>query len=115
MKQIEANKDQIALCGLYCGSCPAFLKEKCPGCKENAKATWCKVRACCLDNSYASCADCKQLSDNKDCKKLNNFMSNLFAFIFRSDRNANINMLKEKGCDEFARYMAENKLISIKK
>ena len=115
MKQIAASKEQISLCGLYCGSCSAFLKEKCPGCKDNVKATWCKVRTCCLTNNYASCADCKDFSDYRKCKKLNNFISGIFSFIFRSDRNAGITMLKEKGYEEYANYMADNKLVCIKK
>lgn len=92
-----------------------YLNEKCPGCKENTKASWCKVRTCCLENKYQTCADCQKIAEIKDCKKHNNFISKIFSFIFKSDRRAGIQMIKSKGCHEFAKHMAEHGLQSIKK
>jgi len=115
MNQITTDKTLIAYCGIYCGACPKFLKEKCPGCQKNEKATWCKVRTCCIENNYTSCADCKDFENVADCKKFNNFFSKLIGFILRSDRKACIELIKEKGYDDFAKYMAENKLITIRK
>jgi hypothetical protein len=57
MKTVVAEKNLIAFCGFYCGACGAYLKQKCPGCRENAKAGWCKIRACNLENNYQSCAE----------------------------------------------------------
>ena len=48
----------VAACGLYCGACRKFVKEQCPGCWENKKADWCKIRACNIEHNYKSCADC---------------------------------------------------------
>ncbi len=115
MKDIIADKNQIALCGLYCGACKKFLSETCPGCAQNEKAGWCKVRTCCLENNYSSCADCKKFDNIEDCKKLNNFIAKIFGLVFRSDRNACIAMIKEKGYEDFALYMAKNKLQSLKR
>jgi len=115
MKEITADKNLIAYCGLYCGSCKSYLKGKCPGCHENNKAGWCKVRACNIEHGYQSCADCKDFTNVMECKKCNNFMSKIFAMLFKSDRKACIAMIKESGYDEFARFMAENKLQSIKR
>jgi len=115
MKEIIADTKLIAYCGLYCGSCRSYLKESCPGCAENKKATWCKVRTCCMEHSYSSCADCKEFSNVMDCKKYNNFMSKMMGFVFNSDRNACINMIKSDGNDNFASYMAMNKQQTIKK
>ncbi len=115
MKEITANKEMIAYCGLYCGSCKKYLKGNCPGCKENEKASWCKVRKCCMENNYSSCADCKEYEDIMKCKMYNNFMAKIFSFIFRSDREACIKMIKEKGYDEFAREMTEKKIVTFKK
>lgn len=39
MKQVVADPNLVAYCGLYCGACGAYLKERCPGCHSNAKAT----------------------------------------------------------------------------
>jgi len=115
MKEIVADTKLIAYCGLYCGSCRSYLKESCPGCAENKKATWCTIRSCNMEHGYASCADCKEFSNAMDCKKYNNFMSKVFGLIFRSDRNACINMIRSNGYENFAKYMAENKQHTIKK
>ena len=115
MKEVTTNKALIAFCGLYCGACKSYLKDKCPGCKDNVKATWCTVRACNLEHNYNSCADCKEYPNANECKKFNNPISKIFGFVFRSDRNACIEMIKQKGYDNFVSYMAENKLQSIRR
>jgi hypothetical protein len=115
MEQIQNNPGLIAYCGLYCGSCRSYLKGKCPGCEQNAKASWCAVRTCNKEHAYKSCADCKEFSNPMECKKYNNVISKIFGFVFRSDRGACIAMIKEKGYDGFAAYMSENKLQSIKR
>ena len=115
MKTIVEDKDLIAYCGLYCAACKKYLREKCPGCHENIKAGWCKVRSCCIENSFSSCADCRIVEDLKECKKLNNFISKVFAIVFHSDRLACLALIKEKGYDEYAGEMAEKKIMSIKR
>ena len=115
MKKIIADNTLVSLCGLYCGSCPKFLKDKCPGCKGYEKATWCKIRTCCLEHGYSSCAGCIEFSDVMECRKFNNLFSRVVGFILRSDREAGINMIKEKGYEGFAAYMAENRLITIRR
>jgi hypothetical protein len=113
-KEIVADKNQIAFCGLYCGSCKSFLAGKCQGCRNNVKATWCKLRACCIDKNYQSCADCDSIG-YRDCKKCNNAMSKLFAFIFNSDRLGCLDRIKMVGYDSYAEEMAEKKMMTIKK
>lgn len=115
MPEITANPALVAYCGLYCGACGFYLKGKCPGCHENAKATWCQVRACNREYQYSSCADCKPVADVRACAKHNNFMSKVFALIFRSDRAACVDRIKKDGYPAFAKYMAANKLQSIKR
>ena len=115
MKEIPVNTDLVSFCGLYCGSCGKYLKGKCPGCVKNEKASWCKIRKCCMEKSINSCAQCDQYTDVKDCKMFDNFISKMFEVVFKSDRKAGIKMIKETGYEDFAKYMAENKLISIKK
>jgi hypothetical protein len=39
----------------------------------------------------------------------------MIGFILRSDREAGIHMIKEKGYENFAAYMAENRLITIRR
>lgn len=115
MNEIQVNKELVSCCGLYCGSCGKYINGKCPGCAKNEKATWCKIRKCCLEKGIDSCAQCDVYSNVKDCKMFDNFVAKMFEFVFRSDRKAGIKMIKESGYEEFAKYMAENKLVSIKK
>jgi hypothetical protein len=109
------ERNLISYCGLYCGTCRSFKSGKCPGCAKNEKASWCKLRTCNIEHHYSSCADCKEFSDVRQCKKFNNPVAKIFAFIFNSDRPAAIELIKEKGYENFALYMAQNNLQTIKK
>lgn len=115
MKDIVADTSLIAYCGLYCGACRKYLMDRCPGCMKNEKASWCKVRACCIEHEYTTCADCKIKNSTAECKEYNSFMAKLFGFIFRSDRAACIRLIQEKGLEDYAAYMAENRMQTIKK
>ena len=115
MKPIVADKTLIAYCGLYCGACKKYISGSCPGCHENNKASWCKVRSCNLEHGFNSCADCKEFTDPMECKKFNNFISKIFAFIFKSDRAACIAKIRESGYEEFAQFMADQGLQSIRR
>lgn len=115
MKEITVDSSQVSYCGLYCGACNSFRKEKCPGCHENTKTSWCKIRLCCMENNYSSCADCKAHQDPNDCKLFNNFMAKIFGFIFRSNRKASIEMIRAKGIDGFAQEMTAAKQMCPKR
>lgn len=114
-REITVNPETVGYCGLYCGACKAYLSEKCPGCADNEKATWCKIRICCQENSYKSCADCLTYAEANDCKKFNNFISKIFALIFGSNRNACIERIKDVGIEYFAREMTEKKAQCLKR
>jgi len=107
MPVIQANPDLVARCGLYCGACKSYLRGKCKGCRENSKATWCKVRACCAERDIKTCAECTEYSDPRTCKKYNNFMSRLFGLVFNSDRAACIAQIKQLGLGGHATAMAK--------
>jgi hypothetical protein len=113
MKPIIADTDLIAFCGLYCGACKKHLRETCPGCASNEKATWCKVRSCCLEHGYRSCADCTEVDDVVDCKLLNGFAAKVFAVFFRSNRPACLARIREGGYQAYADHMAERGIQSI--
>lgn len=104
----------VAACGLYCGGCRKFTNGKCPGCAKNEKAQWCKIRACCKEHGYASCADCTLMPLN-ECRKFNNFIGKVFSILFKSDRPACIARIKTIGYDAYANEMHEKKLQTIKK
>lgn len=113
-KDIALDDNLISYCGLYCGACPRFIKGKCEGCKEN-NPSWCKVKPCNIDNNYTSCADCREYESVSECKKFNPLFIRLGEFVSRTSRKAGIQFIKDKGRLEFMNYMAENKLVSIKK
>lgn len=107
MKQIVADPELVAYCGLYCGACPRYLKDRCPGCHENHKATWCKIRSCCIEHGYASCADCEEFTDPHDCRKFHNLLSRAFGLVFRSDRRACVYQIRARGLAGHAAAMTE--------
>jgi hypothetical protein len=110
---IKADSELIAYCGLYCGACSKYLKGKCPGCRKNEKAQWCKIRTCCIENNFHSCAECKM--NPHECKKFNNFFSKFFALIFKSDREACIHRIRKVGKEAYAKEMCEKGSMVIKK
>ncbi len=103
---LKADPALIARCGLYCGACGKHKKGKCPGCAGNDKASWCKIRTCCAEHDYRSCADCQEYADPTECKLFDNFMSKIFAFLFSSNRAACIQAIKDDGYEGFAERMA---------
>jgi hypothetical protein len=105
----------IAACGLYCPSCGKFKSEKCPGCAANEKASWCKIRSCCLEKEIANCSDCEEYQNPMDCVKYNNFMAKVFGYIYKSDRSKCIAHIREKGPKEYAYFMAEKAWLSYPK
>ncbi|MBU2514171.1 DUF3795 domain-containing protein [bacterium] len=115
MKEITADKTLVAYCGLYCGACKKYRVGKCPGCHKNSKASWCKVRSCCLKNGFTSCADCKQYTNIMDCKWFNNFIAKAFGFVFNSDRNSCIQRISEVGIEVFSQEMTENGTVTHKR
>lgn len=114
MKEIVVDKMLVAKCGLYCGACGRYLKGKCPGCMNNTKATWCKVRSCALEHKYETCADCS-IKPLDSCREFNSFMAKVFGFIFRSDRAACIQRIGAIGTEAFAKEMAEHRRQSIQR
>lgn len=89
MNQIIATPDSIAACGLYCGACRKFCIGKCPGCKNNEKASWCKIYS--------------------------NVISKVFALLFNSDRPACISYINGHGETAYAEEMSKRKCQTIKR
>ena len=114
MTEVVADSKMIACCGLYCGACKRYLKGGCPGCTDNVKATWCKIRTCCLEAQHASCADCGEYSDPNDCRKFNNLFSRAVSFLLRSDRQACIKRIQNVGPEAYAEEMAAEKRVTLK-
>lgn len=110
----QQNTDLVAKCGLYCGNCGKYKTGKCGACTANVKASWCKARLCCIENSYATCADCSS-TNPRECKKFSNFVSDIFSFIFKSDRPASIKFIKEHGREAYTELMIDQNRMVIRK
>jgi hypothetical protein len=113
MEDVRTDPQLIARCGLYCGACGRFRKGRCPGCSENTKASWCKVRSCCGEHGYASCAECATPKDPRACRKFNNLIARLFGLVFNSDRAVCIERIRRLGPDGYAAFMATHRLQSL--
>ena len=103
MNDITTDIHAIAACGLYCGACRKYRNGKCPGCHKNEKASWCKIRRCCIERGYHTCAECDK--DITTCPLHNTFISKVFALIFRSDRPACISYIRQHGEQAYAEEM----------
>ncbi len=114
MKTIEKNSELVAFCGLYCGACSKYVNEKCSGCAENEKASWCKIRSCCIDAKIKSCAECGK-NGVENCKDYNNLIGKTIEFFSKTSRGKCIDLINTAGYDKFAQYMTENKIMSLKK
>jgi hypothetical protein len=115
MKPIATDPELVAYCGLYCGACRAWRVGRCPGCHENAKAGWCKVRTCCVENQWSSCAQCTKYDDVQVCPWYNNWIARLFGFIFRGNRRACVARIKKIGREPFAVEMAKSGMQTIRR
>jgi hypothetical protein len=93
---------QVACCGLVCSECGAFKKKRCQGChSDRPMFRNCPVKKCVMECSHATCADCAEFADLKQCGKLHNWISRIFGFIFRSDRIGNLMSIRSQGFDSF--------------
>ena len=118
--QLIADENLISYCGFYCAACPKFLEGECKGCKGNTPDCArgyqsCKVRPCCINHSYSSCANCKKFDSVRECKDYNPLMIRFGQFITRTNRRKGIEMIKEKGEIGFMNYMINKKWVTIKK
>lgn len=109
----------ISYCGFYCGACPKFVKGQCLGCKGDKPKcavgyNACKVRPCCMQNAYATCADCTKYKTVKDCKEFNPLMIRLGQFITSTNRRLGIELIKKEGEAAFVQFMAEKNWVSVK-
>jgi hypothetical protein len=108
MAETKSGTELISACGLYCANCGKYKKGKCAGCFENVKAAWCKVRACCIENKFSSCAECTGCADPNTCRKFKNPIASFMGVLFNTDRAAGITFIREKGKEAFAAELGKS-------
>ena len=92
----------LAQCGLVCSNCGMFVKGRCQGChSEKPMMRNCKVKKCCLDRQLSTCAECDEFVNLRECRKLHNWISRIFGFIFRTNRIGNLYRIRDVGADRF--------------
>lgn len=92
---------RVAVCGLFCGNCGKFRRGRCEGCAVQAGFSRCRIRTCALERGFATCAECEEM---ETCGILNNFISKLFGFVFRTDRMASLRMIRGEGMERFIAF-----------
>ncbi len=58
------DKEQIGMCGAYCGACDWKEETNCPGCQScKGEMFWgeCAVAKCCLEKDITHCGLCSEL------------------------------------------------------
>jgi hypothetical protein len=70
--------EEVGCCGAYCGTCRAYKDNTCLGCKigyqdgnRDISRAKCKIKICCIEKGYLSCADC---SDYNSCTIIQSFL-----------------------------------------
>ncbi len=110
---LKFSKQQIAPCGMNCGSCIAYLREKnkCPGCrvvwKDKAKTRVnCIIKNCGLlaQTSSKFCFDCEEFP----CQRMKS-LDKRYRTKYRTDLIRNLQIIKESGMDYFLIFETERR------
>ncbi len=105
MHSINIDKIMIAPCGMNCGICRAYLrdKKKCPGCNESNEnkpkyCTSCRIKNCeeLKEGSGNYCFSCKVFP----CARLKQ-LDKRYRTKYGMSMIDNLNIIKETGIDSF--------------
>jgi len=73
MNELKFYDGRVPACGVFCGGCPTYTREKnpCPGAAINSKrCESCKTfHLCCQDKGITHCHECEEFP----CKKFKSF------------------------------------------
>ena len=100
----------IAPCGLNCGVCYAYVREKnrCPGCRsEKLSSKYCKecvIKNCSKLSADGLCGSC----DTDPCKRLKGLHAR-YKLKYNTDLFDNIKIIQERGMEEFLRIESEKR------
>ena len=106
--KVSFDRSLIAPCGMNCGTCIAYLRQKnrCPGCRINSADKAVSVRSCIITKcdhlqSTASefCYECEKFP----CKRLKQ-LEKRYSTKYNTSFFENLKIIKEKGIDSFLRF-----------
>lgn len=102
MADLKYYIGRIPACGVFCGGCPNFTREKkpCPGAEINIqRCEGCKTfHLCCKDKGVNHCYQC----DIYPCKKFKDFSKRWLKY--GQSFIENQKLLKELGSDNFLNH-----------
>lgn len=107
------DKSLIAPCGMNCGTCLAYLREKnkCPGCRTCSDDKAVSVKRCIiikcshLDKTASKfCYDCEKYP----CLRLKQ-LDKRYRTKYRTSFIENLTYIKEKGIDEFIVFESQRR------
>lgn len=99
MDKYKSYNGRIPACGIFCGGCPVYIRDKksCPGADINIKrCEKCKsFHLCCKERGINHCFECKTFP----CSKLKRFSKSWLRY--GQNMIENQNLLKQVGEDQF--------------
>lgn len=102
MADFKHYNGRIPACGVFCGGCPTYTRDKkpCPGAEINIKrCEGCTTfHLCCKDKGILHCYKCIDFP----CKKFKDFSKRWLKY--GQDFIENQKLLKELGYDNFLKY-----------
>lgn len=111
--QVSFNKSQIAPCGMNCGTCIAYLrdKNKCPGCRVYSTDKAISIQRCIipkcvrLDKTESKfCYECEKFP----CKRVKQ-LDKRYRTKYKTSFIENLAMIKEKGIEKFLDFESKRR------
>lgn len=110
---VSFDKSLIAPCGMNCGTCIAYLRNKntCPGCRVNSDDKAVSVRRCiiqkCVQLEMTESKFCYEC-DTYPCKRLKQ-LDKRYRTRYSTSFIENLTMIKEKGIEKFLVFESERR------
>ena len=108
MQEERFTPELIAPCGMTCGACLAYLRERnrCPGCKGSDKdkpitRTKCKIKTC-IKMVSGFCSDCEDFP----CDRLNH-LDKRYRSKYNMSMIANLKLIQANGIEQFLIHETE--------
>jgi ribosomal protein S27AE len=111
--QVSFDKSLIAPCGMNCGTCMAYIREKnrCPGCRISSREKAVSVRRCIvtkcpyLENTKSKfCYECEKFP----CKRIKQ-LDRRYKIKYRTSFIENLIMIKENGIEQFLEFESKRR------